>query len=144
MAQGAMFCTHITEQEDLYDQVVVDDKVFYKKKAVESNQQQTQKDGATPKRQKRYSDQFKDPVFIEKETIRRLKMIMNFKEKNGDLDNIIARWRNCIIECVYVLSTEYEISPIPIFNEFQLKKHGFSHEDFGIDVEDDTSRDEQD
>lgn len=138
-----MIYAGITEQEELYDRIVVDDRVFYKKKAVLSTQPAVPKYTSPFKRQKRYSDQFTDPVFIQKETVRRLKMIMSFREKNGDLDDIIARWRSCIAECIGALCKEHEVSPTQIFKEFQLQKHGFAPEDFDVDLEDGNEADKE-
>ncbi|KAL0263989.1 UNVERIFIED_CONTAM: hypothetical protein PYX00_011014 [Menopon gallinae] len=128
----AAFCTHISDDEDLYDKFVVDGRTFYRRRQGGGAAIAT-RDKTPPKRQKRYSDQFKDPVFEQKDTLRKLHMIMAFREKNGDLDAITDMWRECICECIHVLCDEYGFSSTDIFKTFGLGKYGFDCEDFGID-----------
>lgn len=82
-------------------------------------------------RRKRYSDQFKDPLFIIKDQFRKLKMIEKFKIKNKDIGNLIDEYKECISKCIDVLKSEYEIKARDIFSAFELKRHGFVLEDFG-------------
>lgn len=131
----AMFCTQVSDDENLYDKFQVDNRTFYRKR--QERRGTAEFPGKiSQRRQKRYSDQFKDPVFEQKDMLRKLNMIMTFREKNGDLDAITERWRECICECIHVLSNEYGFSPAEIFNTFQLEKYGFDCEDFGIDRDD--------
>lgn len=128
----AIFSTQVSDDEDLYDKFQVDNRTFYRRKQ-ESSGIATSPKKTQPRRKKRYSDQFKDPIFEQKDMLRKLNMIVTFREKNGDLDAITERWRECICECTHVLSNEYGFSPAEIFNTFRLEKYGFDCEDFGID-----------
>lgn len=116
-----------------YIEIHVDDRIFYAKAALN-----------TPKKQRRYSDQFKDPVYEQKENIRKLKMMRKFKLENGNLDEITGKWKNCIHECMIVLIDEYEMGVKDIFEAFKLKKYGFDTSEYGdeTDFEEDESDEE--
>ncbi|KAF7683776.1 hypothetical protein TCON_1026 [Astathelohania contejeani] len=112
------------ENENEYEVIKIDDKIFYKKKLKVSTK---------PKR--RYSDQFKDSSFIQKDIHRKLLMMENFNTKYGDLDEKIDEWKNCISKCIEILEKEYGIPAVEIFKIFGLIKYGFDCEEFGIDID---------
>lgn len=84
-------------------------------------------------KRKRYSDQFKDPVFIEKDKYRKLKMYERFQRENKDLQSVTEKYRDCITMGIEVLKREQQISAKDIFMAFGLKEYGFRLEDFGSD-----------
>ncbi len=98
---------------------VVDGKTFYCK-----NEE---------KRIKRRSNQYKDPLFIAKNTYKELNMIEQFKTKYNDLDSLIERYLNCIETCIYVLQKDYGIQAKVIFENFDLVNLGLKPEDFGVE-----------
>lgn len=106
-----------------YQEIYVDGRVFYK--VCKPNQK------AGTIRRRRYSDQFKDPAFVQKDINRKLRMIKQFREAHGDLEAVIQRWKDCVSECISILSTQYGIHPAQVFRAFPLGKWGFDIEDYG-------------
>ena len=124
------------ESEDAYEKICVDDRTFYRRRA-DSGDGQSPPAGRPPKRARRYSDRFKDPVFEQRETVRKLRMLEKFREKNADLDKTIEAWKECIGGCIDVLWREHEISPRLIFDTFGLRRYGFRRADFDMESEED-------
>ncbi|ADM12229.1 uncharacterized protein Eint_091000 [Encephalitozoon intestinalis ATCC 50506] len=116
-----MYTTDKPEHLEDYRELHVDGRVFYKLKG--------KKQEAVRKR--RYSDQFKDPLFIQKDTNRKLRMMKQFRETHGDLESVIERWKDCVSECISILHTQYNIHPVEIFRAFSLRKWGFDIEEYG-------------
>lgn len=125
-----MYTAEVPDDPEKYQKLCVDGKVFYKVKDGED------KVNIEPRKRRRYSDQFRNPLFIQKDVNRKLKMIKQFREKNGDLASLIASWRDCISECISILQNKYGVSPVDAFKAFNLKKHGFHADDYGICEED--------
>lgn len=123
-----MYSVDVPNNVEEYQEICVGNKTFYKLK---------RKDTVVgSSRKRRYSDQFKNPVFIQKDINRKLKMIKKFKENNGDLEELIERWKECISECISMLKNEHDVSPLTIFKSFNLRKHGFDIHEHGICEED--------
>lgn len=119
-----MYTTEPPESPDRYQELHIDGNVFYKmKKTGECTE---------PVRRRRYSDQFKDPLFIQKDISRKLRMMKQFRESHGNLEELIERWKDCIFECVSILQSKYDMPPAAIFKMFNLKRHGFDPLDYGV------------
>lgn len=88
---------------------------------------------------KRYSDQFKNPTFLEKDKYRKLKMIEKFSLENKDLKFVTDKYKDCITQSIEILKNEYMIPVKDIFDAFELKKYGFNGEDFGWEDEEENS-----
>lgn len=114
------------ESSEDYKEYKIDNKVFF---FLSKNSTNT-----TPVK-RRYSDQFKDPLFIARDTNRKLNMLMKFKEKYSNIDLITNKCVNCIEECISILKKEYSINPTAIFETFDLEKFGINPEDYGVDKE---------
>lgn len=112
-----------TKKEDSssYEEILVEERKFYRKKVKPTV------------RKKRYSDQFKDPLFIEKDIHRKLKMIKKFQTSIGDIQSETKKYLECIEKCIYILKQELEVPITVMFDSFDLKKYGFSLQDFGIE-----------
>lgn len=136
-----MFYARISDDENKYEKVLVEDRVFYRRKPAKGDPPSSLHKNTAVKRQKRYSDQFRDPVFEQKEIIRKLKMIANFKKKHGNLDSVIEGWRNCIQKCVNTLQEECDVDPKEIFKTFKLQEYGFLPEDFCIESDEEGEED---
>ncbi|EQB62227.1 hypothetical protein NAPIS_ORF00189 [Vairimorpha apis BRL 01] len=108
------------ENEENYDKIIVDSKCFYKLKSPTIQS----------KKKKRYSDTLKDPLYIEQDIFRKLNMIKQFREKNGDIYELIEKYKNIIEECIIIMDKEYDIKPSEIFKLFNLEKYGFKLDDF--------------
>lgn len=115
-----------------FETIRVDDKTFYCKK-----------ENVSPGPKRRYSDQFKDPLFKLKDDNRKLTMIKQFIAKHGNIDRITQRYKECISECIEILQKEGEVNPSIIFSHFNLKKYGFDPNDYGIIEDDENKEDEQ-
>jgi hypothetical protein len=116
-----MWLTEINEEnKDRYEIFEVDDKCFYRLK----------EEDAPKQKNRRYSDTFKDPAFVQKTINRKLNLIKKFKNKNGDLPHLIERWKLLIEECIITMEKEYEIKPSELFQIFQLDKYGFNIDDY--------------
>jgi hypothetical protein len=109
-----------------YDEISIDNKTFYKLREVPKKRKSVQIG------RKRYSDQFKDPVFLQKDAYRKLKMIEGFRKKNGNLDELIERWRSCVEMSIDILRSEYSYPVKEMFRLFNLKKYGFRVADYGM------------
>ncbi|AFM98996.1 putative double-strand recombination repair-like protein [Encephalitozoon hellem] len=116
-----MYTASKPENPEDYRELQIDGKTFYKLKG----------DVQKVTRRRRYSDQFKDPLFIQKDINRKLRMMRQFRETHGDLESVIERWKECISECISILCNQYSIPPLEIFKAFPLKKWGFDIEDYG-------------
>lgn len=121
-----MYCSKlkIDENPDDFSKIIVDDKVFYYLKPEESISK-------LPK--KRYSDQFKDSLFIAKDTYKKLKIIKQFSCKYKDISQQTEKYISCIEEAIWMLKKDFLIEPSTIFNSFNLKNLGFNPEDYGIE-----------
>lgn len=119
-----MYVADISGAEDPleYEFVEVDGRKFYCRK-------ETPAEPRTPRR--RYSDQFKDPLFKIKDCHRKLRMLGQFLEKH-DLDDLIDRYRTAILECAVILNKENSVEMSTVYNHFDLGKFGFDAEEFGV------------
>nr|AGE96619.1 hypothetical protein ECU09_1020 [Encephalitozoon cuniculi] len=108
------------ENVEEYQELCVDGRMFYKL-------------GESKKKtvRRRYSDQFKNPLFIQKDVNRKLRMMRQFREKHGDLEEEIERWKDCISECISILHSQHSVHPAEIFKAFSLGKWGFDIEEYG-------------
>ncbi|ELA42606.1 uncharacterized protein VICG_00358 [Vittaforma corneae ATCC 50505] len=131
-----MFFTKIPENENIKDyyEIKVDGKIFY------GPRQQSSEKNAGVKR--RYSDQFKDPLFTAKDTYRKLNMIKQFKIKYKDIGLITKRYIDCIENCICILEKEFSIVPRTVFQSFDLKQLGINPDDFGVEKEECASESE--
>jgi hypothetical protein len=130
-----MFFSKIKDGEDpaKYDKITVDGRVFFYLKPIESNLK-------TSKR--RYSDQFKDSLFLAKDTNKKLKMIKQFNLKYKDMIQKTEKYISCIEEAIWILKKEFQIEPSVIFQGFDLKSLGFNPEDYGVIEEENGDYDE--
>lgn len=108
------------DNEENYDKIYVDSKCFYKLKTKIPQE----------KKKKRYSDTLKDPLYIEQDKFRKLNMIKQFREKNGDIYELINKYKKIIEECIIIMDREYMIKPNEIFKLFDLEKYGFKLDDY--------------
>ncbi|KAI4292405.1 hypothetical protein PAPHI01_1679 [Pancytospora philotis] len=117
---------YVTEVEDPagYDVVEVDGRKFYSAKET----------AAPTAKRRRYSDQFKDPLFKLKDEYRKLRMLGQFMEQH-DLDELTEKYRDAILECSAVLHKEFELPLDALYKHYSLEQFGLDPEDFGI-VED--------
>lgn len=131
-----MFFSKVPEGENAenYYEVEVDGRVFYGLR-----QQNSEK---KPGVKRRYSDQFKDPLFIAKDTYRKLNMIKQFKRKYKGIEAATKEYTNCIENCICILKKEFSIEPRTIFQSFDLKHLGISPDDFGVEKEECVSESE--
>ncbi|KAM0679811.1 hypothetical protein GINT2_001983 [Glugoides intestinalis] len=120
-----MFFSQIPEDEDeeKYSVIQIDEHKFYFEKPVEKKQVQ----------KRRYSDQFKDPLFVSKDTYRKLNMLKQFREKYKDINIETDKYILCIGKCILILKKEFFIDPVTIFKAFDLTSLGIIPEDFGIE-----------
>lgn len=100
-----------------YDTVEVDDRIFYCRKEKEAL------------KKRRYSDQFKDPLFKTKDIYRRLRMLEQFMDKN-DLEELTGRYREIIVECSVQLSKEFGVPLGLIYKHFKLERFEISADEF--------------
>lgn len=119
-----MYFTDLSALEDPldYDSINVGDKTFYYKKEKEAEHRPSRR---------RYSDQFKDPLFKAKDAHRKLNMLKQLTEKQG-LDELTDKYRNAIMECVWILKQEGGIEPASVYKHFNMGNFGFNPEDFGV------------
>ena len=119
-----MYSTKIPEEDaSKYKKIEIDNKVFYFLKPDEQ-------ENKTPKR--RYNEQFKDGLFLAKETYKKLNMIKKFNLKYKDIIQQTDKYISCIEEAIWILKKDYSIEPLTIFQSFNLKHLGFNPEDYGV------------
>ncbi|KAI5151018.1 hypothetical protein ENBRE01_1841 [Enteropsectra breve] len=111
------------DDENEYGEIEAYGHVFYYK--IDKNSQ---------KPAKRYSDQFKQPVYKLKDQYKKLNIISKFMEQH-DLEKDMEKIRDTIAECVRILHKEYDIEPAAIYKRFNLKTYGFLPEDYGVEQE---------
>lgn len=121
-----MYFTAIVGDENLekYKQINVEGRVFYYLLPETTVPVKTNK--------KRYSDQFKDPIFMAKDTYRKLKMIKQFNLKYKDIGCQTEKYISCIEDSIWLLKREFSVEPKTIFHSFNLNRLGFNPEDYGI------------
>lgn len=124
--------TDAIENISEYDTIKVDDKTFYCKKEVPTDIRNTKK---------RYSDQFKDPLFKIKDNYRKLHMLKQFFDKNN-LEELTEKYRGAIVDCTEILHKEFNVELSVIYRHFNLEKYGFDPGDFGINDEEDNYKEE--
>lgn len=126
-----MFFAQIPEEcsED-YSRIEVDGRTFYCKK-------DSSPPRATAKR--RYSEQLRDPLFISKDTNRKLNMLRQFVERHKDIGAATEKYIECIEECITILNREFSIPPSVIFSAFDLQRLGIKPEDYGVEEKDESS-----
>lgn len=129
-----MFLASIPEgSSENYSRIEIDGRTFYYKK------------DSTPPRtvtRRRYSDNFKDPLFISKDTNRKLNMLFQFSKKYRDIDSATEKYVRCIEECIDVLNREFAIPPSVVFQAFDLRRLGLKPEDYGIEEREENSSNE--
>ncbi|EPR77826.1 hypothetical protein SLOPH_1781 [Spraguea lophii 42_110] len=81
-------------------------------------------------KKRRYSDQFKDPLFIKKDIFKKLKMIEKLYEENKNMEEEIEKWKECINNCIIMLIDSYDHNGKDIFKALNLKKYGFDIKDY--------------
>lgn len=132
-----MYFSKIPENESAenYNELKIGNKIFYtlksEKKSIKSNLK------------RRYSDQFKDPLFITKDTFRKLNMLKQFKRKYKDIDLIIEKYIDCIETCINILNSEFSIEPKTIFQALDLKQFKLNPSDFGVEINEEKCEDEE-
>jgi hypothetical protein len=113
-----MYYREISEDnKNDYEETKVDSKIFYRLKSREN---------IPIKKKRRYSDLLKDPLFAQQDLFRKLNMIKQFRDKNGDMPKVIDQWKSLIGECIIIMQKDYEVSAQEIFKIFQLENYGFS------------------
>lgn len=123
-----MYFSKLSDKEnpDDFKKIVIENRVFYCLKPV---------DPSSKIIKRRYSDQFKDALFIAKDTYRKLKMIQQFNLKYRDITKQTEKYISCVEEAICVLKGDFSIDPKAIFKSFNLKSLGINPEDYGIDEE---------
>ncbi|EJW05168.1 hypothetical protein EDEG_00749 [Edhazardia aedis USNM 41457] len=86
-------------------------------------------------KKKRYSDQFKDPLFIQKDTYRKLKMIEKFSTQDRNIESMIEKYKDSVSQCIFILKNEFNLPAKEVFTAFDLKKYGYTLEDFNSEEE---------
>jgi hypothetical protein len=126
-----MFFASIPEgSSEGYSQIEVDGRTFYCRKSTSPSR-------SVPKR--RYSDHLRDPLFISKDTNRKLNMLRQFIRKYKDIDSATDRYIGCIEECMDILGREFAVPPSVIFQAFDLPRLGFRPEDYGVEEREEDS-----
>lgn len=120
-----MFFSQIpeNENEEKYSSIQIDGHKFYFEKPEDKK----------PVQKRRHSDQFKDPLFVSKDTYRKLNMLKQFREKYKDINHETEKYISCIEKCILILKKEFLIDPVAIFKAFDLTSLGIVPEDFGVD-----------
>lgn len=120
-----MFFTCIPEEcSESYSRVEVDGRLFYFRK------------DCSPRRavaKRRYSEHLRDPLFVSKDTHRKLNMLRQFIKKYRDIDSATEKYIECIEECINILNREFSIPPSVIFGAFDLQRLGIMPEDYGVE-----------
>lgn len=120
-----MFFASIPEGcSESYSRVEADGRTFYCKKDSSPSR-------SVPKR--RHSDNLRDPLFVSKDTNRKLNMLRQFTKKYRDIGLETDKYIGCIEECIGILKRDFAISPLAIFQAFDLQGLGFMPEDYGIE-----------
>jgi hypothetical protein len=117
-----MYLANAPEGKEGCEMIEVDGRVFYRVRSTD--------DKRPVQRRRRYSDQFKNPLFVQRNINRKLNMMRQFREKEN-LQILIDRWRECVGECIGILRDECHLDPALIFKSFNLERHGFVPEDYG-------------
>lgn len=121
-----------------------DDTKFKDSKFTENCSSPLSKRKLEQPRRKRYSDQFKDPLFIKKDNYRKLKMIENFLEKNEDIESVIEEYKNYIKSCIGILKSEFDVKARELFKIFKLNEIGYSIEDFDSEEDESSEKEKND
>jgi len=101
------------ENKSNYQEIKVDDKTFYQEKP--------------PSRpRKRYSDQFKDPRYKNKELFKKLSIIKNFQLKFGDIRRETEKWTSKMIECLRIARDSHGADVEELYKAYNMKGLGFS------------------
>lgn len=122
-----MYLASLAEADDPseYESVTVDGREFYCRREV-----------AEPRAAKRrYSDQFKDPLFKLRDQYRKLKMLRQFMARH-DLDELTEKYKAAILECATILNKENDVGMPAIYSHFNLDRFELDPEDFGVCADD--------